>query len=397
VSNHRTVDDLQIQEALRDRAIRPGDGALAAEILDDVLFELPGAPRARTSLWAPPGPGRLLPILIAGLLLAALVGTLLALSGVMRQANLPHNGAIVSLDDIGEPLQTTVLSSYAGSIRLALPVQADDLGFSPNGNQLVYAHRGVVWVVDLRTSIQDQVLSCGTDLACTVAWSPDGSAIAVMDGGTLRVITPDGRPVATVASRSSIRAWAAWSPSSGQIAYTRAAAHSLDIVIVERDGSNPRVVYSEPLQDPGSSKGGELAWSPDGRRLAFFGSTQQAGESETLDVSTMLVDGTDRHVLIADAASCPCPAWGPGLAWSPDGSQLAASLFVGGPQTGYGSVLLLMNADGLGHQRLGGPIPIDAATTGLEPVSAGARRIIWLPEGMVALPTAPPPSDRPAP
>src|SRR5690606_17374935 len=43
-----------------------------------------------------------------------------------------------------------------------------------------------------------------------------------------------------------------------------------DLVIADRDGSNARIVFPEREQPGLKAQVGELAWSPDGRQLAFI-------------------------------------------------------------------------------------------------------------------------------
>ncbi|MCB9454166.1 MAG: PD40 domain-containing protein [Anaerolineaceae bacterium] len=54
------------------------------------------------------------------------------------------------------------------------------------------------------------------------------------------------------------------------------------------------------------------AWSPDGRSIVFTQSGSHYGD----DIYIMNADGSDLHLLVADA-------WGYGPVWSHDGRQIA--------------------------------------------------------------------------
>jgi Tol biopolymer transport system component len=84
-------------------------------------------------------------------------------------------------------------------------------------------------------------------------------------------------------------------------------------MVVALDGATAPVIIPDAR---------EPAWSPDGSRIAFY-------EDDNTHISTVAPDGSDRETLTL---------WGGGgLAWSPDGKQLA----VGG-----GRYMAVMNADG---------------------------------------------------
>ncbi|MEP6640153.1 MAG: hypothetical protein ABJC39_12460 [Chloroflexota bacterium] len=154
----------------------------------------------------------------------------------------------------------------------------------------------------------------------TLAWSPDGEALAAvrwiddsklaieirrLDGGTPRLLVtaPDIRSIA-------------WSPDGKTIAYTATSATDpsgkTDLYFVEVDGSDPVAIG---VDSPGSE--GFLAWSPDGSQLAVLVFDANAFNAGTF--STRLVDrqgGAIRRL-------GPFPIDGNlAFTWSPDSRSL---------------------------------------------------------------------------
>ena len=106
--------------------------------------------------------------------------------------------------------------------------------------------------------------------------------------------------------------------------------HNGDIAVYGFLGSQPIVVAVNPVTEHqrllpitpdeplGVNDEDVLAWSPDGRQLAFI-----AHQPDPLAPSLLILDvarGTSRKI-----APCPCN----GLAWSPDGSTIAATADTG--------------------------------------------------------------------
>ncbi|HXF71483.1 MAG TPA: hypothetical protein VNO79_02605 [Actinomycetota bacterium] len=104
----------------------------------------------------------------------------------------------------------------------------------------------------------------------------------------------------------------AWSPDGRMVAFTSYVRGDVPHVFVAaHDGSRTRAVSAGLWP-------GELAWSPDGTRIAFAGTTQGV-----TDIYVVGVDGSGLERLTTvtrngvDAATMP--------AWSPDGTQIAFS------------------------------------------------------------------------
>jgi Tol biopolymer transport system component len=117
------------------------------------------------------------------------------------------------------------------------------------------------------------------------------------------VINPDGTGRRRLTDASARAKGAAWSPDGRRLALYGSADQggdaNFDIYVMNSDGSKrERLTH-------GSAREVQPAWSPDGRRIAY-------GRDD--DVWIMSANGSDQHLAIHDAAE---------PAWSPDGRRLA--------------------------------------------------------------------------
>jgi TolB protein len=207
------------------------------------------------------------------------------------------------------------------------------------------------------------------------AWSPDGRRIAFTsdrDGGTtgIYLMNADGsglerltRNLRTVDDLSPT-----WSPDGRRIAFVRTRrGGSPEIYVMDADGSQqrrlarslaPRIAYAGA-----AGPAGELAWSPNGRKIAF----QSPRDDNKSEIYVMNADGTGRQRLTVS------PETYDGVpAWSPDGRRIA---YARGDNTA--EELYVMNADG-SEQKKVTPYSVSLAYAFTEPSwSPDGRRIAF--------------------
>ena len=178
------------------------------------------------------------------------------------------------------------------------------------------------------------------------AWSPDGRKLAFVSArrkpGTLDVyvMNADGSGLLRLAQSGQ---GPVWSPDGRTLAFVSGGSRSLihtpdqhvlnHVFTINADGSGKRKL----------ARGFGPVWSPDGRQIAFV--SQRAG---SMDVGVMNADGSGQRTRTGSRAVDVVPQ----PAWSPDGRRI---LFVSdhdGLQAVY-----VMNADGSRQRRLTSPAP----------------------------------------
>ena len=147
------------------------------------------------------------------------------------------------------------------------------------------------------------------------------------------MINADGSGLQNVTHTATTSFDLAWSPDGRQIAYIEldVPEPSSPIYVVNADGTGKRRVTRPLAVDAGSP-----SWSPDGRTLAFTG---------VGGIYTVHADGTGLRKLTGSQG----PNYGP--TWSPDGRQIAFVSDRDDP-VHHASDVFVMNADGSGQKNL---------------------------------------------
>lgn len=123
-----------------------------------------------------------------------------------------------------------------------------------------------------------------------------------------------------------------------EIAYTSKESGNIEIYLGENDGkSNIKST---------NNNGGYVAWSPDGKRIAFYA---KYDERKTWSIHTMNRDGTNKKRLthVKDY-------WDNSPTWSPDGSKIAFARAYKDSSNVRQYEIWIMNADGTNQQQIKG-------------------------------------------
>lgn len=121
-------------------------------------------------------------------------------------------------------------------------------------------------------------------------WSPDGGRMVFSSDGDIQVINADGSGIRRLTTDPANEFDPRFSPDGRLIAFRRAVGNTVNIVVMDIESGQARTIYSPPADFGGD----RLAWSPDGKRLAFT-----AGTLQGQGVFIINNDGTGHYQLTA--------------------------------------------------------------------------------------------------
>ena len=211
--------------------------------------------------------------------------------------------------------------------------------WSPDGTKFAFmAERSTVRVFDLETGANSAIVPCvstqpdypGSGCPMYLAWSPDGSRIALGGPGGLDLVDPDGSNRLALIDLDGDGGYVGpvdWSPEGTVIAFTAGFRGSPDrqaIYVIDADGSNLRVLFDQP----GSSGPWDVRWSPDGSRIAYMVSVRSPNpddpEHPGIIPQLWIVDADGSHpTKLFEGGACCLAGSSIGLSWSPDGTMIA--------------------------------------------------------------------------
>jgi dipeptidyl aminopeptidase/acylaminoacyl peptidase len=162
------------------------------------------------------------------------------------------------------------------------------LKWSPDGRSIAFVSQGAIWSVGIKGG-QPVRLTEGRHGAGdprTAAdrdpqWSPDGKWILFVTGqrgnADLALVSADGLTTTFLTDSPADEEHAAWSPDGTRIAYIERASDYFSgrVVVADLDKttghfrSEPRVLYTAPVDRGGGWSIRRPEWSPDGKSLAL--------------------------------------------------------------------------------------------------------------------------------
>ena len=203
-----------------------------------------------------------------------------------------------------------------GRHRHLIARNAGQPSWAPTGRAIAVVRNDAVWILRANGTGLHQLTYPGVNRDSAPRWSPDGRLIAFLrtPGGTmsaLMAVRPNGTGLRHIADRVFFPP--SWAPDGKRIAFdssgpTGTGSYDPRIYVADPAGRHRRRLV-------GSEVNGWVAWSPNGRWIAFGGAATNA-------VSAVRPDGTGQRRLIdADFSSVPV--------WAPDSRRLAVA--VGNP------------------------------------------------------------------
>jgi Tol biopolymer transport system component len=181
-----------------------------------------------------------------------------------------------------------------------------------------------LWVADTASTAISQLTSTHTNETSPTA-SPDGRRIAYSSEEVdfdLVAISEDGRTQSRTLATARNEMDPAWSPDGDQFAFVTDRGGSMGIWVRSRDGQWERpLVRATDFDDSRTETLGSLAYSPDGRTLAFF----RRGTKQATLWLIPAAGGTPQEMLSGD----PNFSYHDAPTWSPDGDWMAFTRSIG--------------------------------------------------------------------
>jgi TolB protein len=186
----------------------------------------------------------------------------------------------------------------------------------------------------------------------------------------LYMMNPDGTDIQQLTSGEYSYSAGRWSPDVSKIVCNtneNLTTAGMEMVVMNADGTNRSLL----------GVGSQMAWSPDGKKIAFM----LLPSSELGDLTTYIyrvnIDGTDSFQLTNNKS-----VWDGTPSWSPDGKKIAFASSRDYSSPGTFSEIYLMNADGSNQQRL---THTDSLTNTNPTWSPDGNRIALSCNGLIAL------------
>jgi Tol biopolymer transport system component len=215
-------------------------------------------------------------------------------------------------------------------------VRGSHAAWSPDGRWLAYSVGFAVYVMNPDDVTRQVVVPSEPPIieACTPAWSPDSQQLALsscagditfpMDSYLVNVDGSEFRPL--TGTEDTVVKYPAWSSDGEKLAYLtidRTFKHAIHVINLAEDSPAESYDVSKELVNMS-----DLAWAPDGRRIAFV-IEQQLGLILLSQHEVQIIRFED-----SDLNGSP-------PSWSPDGRQLVFS----GSNNGR-TELIVTDADG---------------------------------------------------
>lgn len=269
--------------------------------------------------------------MIAYVLIALGIAGVLALHG-----NSDHSNDMLAYLALNEVRQNQI---QIADIHHNLSVKVDDIGvgeliaWAPDGNEVAVVSTGVnrvLYLIDILDGERRQITDFRADDSSFV-WSPDGTQIAFISNRS-----NTDAPIEEIEESEADTL-----SETGEIIRRR-------IYVMNRDGTNARIVSQYGARD------NSLAWSPDGRYIAFTAYTRNNNDIHVIDLENgetfnltdgnlytspprwspnsrhiAFVSGKNQKIYIADALEQTVQPLTHRTdaeatpAWSPDGTHLA--------------------------------------------------------------------------
>jgi len=188
-----------------------------------------------------------------------------------------------------------------------------DAVLSPDGARVAVAGAGPdgpgIYLVDAAGDAAPRLWSTGS----APSWAPDGASVAVVRDGEVWTVPVGGGEASAVTTTAGGARDPVFSPDGSTIAFYVAGEESQDLWVVDADGATEPRRLTEGAMSPDDGRF-RPAWSPDGRSIAYV---SYAADYWHDDVWVVDVDTGQTRQLSTGLMASSTPVW------SPDGTRIA--------------------------------------------------------------------------
>jgi len=220
-------------------------------------------------------------------------------------------GRIVIVTPAGQTLRRRVVPAAGWVGYLSWSPDSARIAFAVGGSESWHmVPPGGIWSLDVADGSFHQLARLGTE----PTWAPDGNRVAFARQDGIWLMNSDGS-----GKRLLIRGGSCptWSPDGKRIAFVRGADDRADIFVMNADGTNQQRLTADGVYD------NDPAWSPDGKRIAYVRGSHR-GDTADNQLVAMNPDGSRKRLVWGTA-----PQRGPDgrlgahhPSWSPDGQRI---------------------------------------------------------------------------
>jgi hypothetical protein len=206
-----------------------------------------------------------------------------------------------------------IVSVTPQGIRAPLLDDAQDAAYSPDGTFIAFARAGDLWLANGDGTGKRRLAATPNVAEWSPAWSANGQLLVytarVGDKRQIRLFHLPTGPSSRIAG-SDTEEWSPTLSRTGRLAFVSSRSGTPAVYVANPDGTDARA-FDATVPDVPPTDIRDLAWSPDGRRLAY---TTEAADGTT---SLVVDDGTTETDLSVAPAKDEHPIW------SPSGTRIA--------------------------------------------------------------------------